>query len=278
MLPGRSVLNHFRHFLIIWHGSMCKWITYLALVMSLSNHRCRCARQGWLCLHTWGCLVLSPSVVSHTTTTPRKKKRWCLSSSFPCNIMDNCLTSWNIECNTSSHMLGCTSLLARCVVAARSSIVCFVAVESLLLTTGACSRLTHEDVGHKYWVVASRIGEGWILVATVFRVWMCVNPSNKGWTSGVVERRVGCGIFLLLGGTDSFTLAIVWRTVWSLGTKCSFPPITEAILAEKPPVETAESVIGTAKFVATVVVSLSTEVPRSSLWLTSLLSWDTVSP
>ena len=43
-------------------------------------------------------------------------------------------------------MLGCTSLLARCVVAARSSIVCFVAVASLVLTAGACSELTPEAV------------------------------------------------------------------------------------------------------------------------------------
>lgn len=43
-------------------------------------------------------------------------------------------------------MLDCTLLLAKCMVVVRNSIAYFVVVVSFVLTTRACSKLTHEAV------------------------------------------------------------------------------------------------------------------------------------
>lgn len=81
----------------------------------------------------------------------------------------------------------------------------------------------------------------------------------------VIERRVECVTFLLLGRTNKLTLNIVWRIVWSLGTKCLSPPAAVAIATEKPSVAIVESKIMTDRLVVVIVMSLSTEVLQSSL-------------
>ena len=45
-----------------------------------------------------------------------------------------------------SRMLDCTLMIVRCMVAAGSSIVCFVAVVSFALAAGVCLELTPEAV------------------------------------------------------------------------------------------------------------------------------------
>lgn len=77
--------------------------------------------------------------------------------------------------------------------------------------------------------------------------------------------------FLLLVRTDSLTLGIVWRTVRSLGTKHSFPPVVVTIMAEKPPVVNAELTVGTVGSTVATIESLSTEVLRSWLQLVAML-------
>lgn len=66
--------------------------------------------------------------------------------------------------------------------------------------------------------------------------------------------------FLLLERNGSLTIGAMWRTIWSLGNKCSSPPATAAIAAERPLVAAVGSKIETAG-------SLSTQAPQS--WLKS---------
>lgn len=172
-------------------------------------------------------------------------KSCSISLGFPWKSMENHHTSWTVECNMGSRTAGCTLLLARCIVTAGSSIVCFVAFENLLPTAGACLGLTPEAFEHKCWVVAPRTCESLILAAAVLWGWIRATVGNGGWTLGVVERRVVCSAFLLLGRTYCLTLGIVWRTVWFLGTKCSCPPAVVAIVAEETLVTTAELVVAT---------------------------------
>ena len=58
-----------------------------------------------------------------------------------------------------SRMLHCTSLLARCVVVAGSSIACFVAVVMFVLAVGACSDLNPEAVERRCCAALSLINE-----------------------------------------------------------------------------------------------------------------------
>lgn len=69
----------------------------------------------------------------------------------------------------------------------------------------------------------------------------------------------------ILERTDSLTLGIVWRIVWSMGTKCSSSNTAIAFAAEKPPVATTELTVGTVGFVVATVELLLAEALR--LWL-----------
>lgn len=55
--------------------------------------------------------------------------------------------------------------------------------------------------------------------------------------------------FPLLERTDSSTLGIMQRTVWFLGTKFSSLLVVVAIVAEKPPIVTAELIVVTTRSV-----------------------------
>lgn len=66
--------------------------------------------------------------------------------------------------------------------------------------------------------------------------------------------------FLLLGRTDSLTLGIDWRIVWSMGITHSSFLAEVAITSEKPSVMTVESTVVTVGSVVVSVVSLSTEM------------------
>lgn len=76
---------------------------------------------------------------------------------------------------------------------------------------------------------------------------------------------MGYVIFLLLGRINSLTLVIVWSKIWSLGTKCSSPPIVVAMAIEKPSAVTVRSTVVTTRSVVAIILLLSTEVLWSSL-------------
>lgn len=85
--------------------------------------------------------------------------------------MENHHTSLNVECSMVSCMLGCTLLIARCMIAFGSSIACSTAVVNPVPPAGACSNLNPEAADDKW---------GLVLATKMFGGWICETAGNRG--------------------------------------------------------------------------------------------------